>query len=280
MSISSSLEEQLHYRETKLKNATSSLLGLVEVEVNLTELCNRTCSFCPRHNPAIYPNQNLHISLDTLRNLKNQLTLNDFTGSVILSGFGEPTLYKYLLEAVSIFAEYSTELITSGDMLLNNRVSICELFTHGLQFLTINDYDNNPKLKTLSEQYSHIRIRPHYDDNSSRYIDYGFNNRGGTLWRLNQPSKKPCYVSAYRLVVDWTGDILLCDHDWSKHAKFGNINKQPLHVIWHSKEFTTYRKSLYLGDRTISPACSNCSIDGTLIGKKYADLWIDSFQTS
>ena len=31
---------------------------LRQIDVNITDLCNKTCSFCPRHNPEIYPNSN------------------------------------------------------------------------------------------------------------------------------------------------------------------------------------------------------------------------------
>jgi radical SAM protein with 4Fe4S-binding SPASM domain len=277
MEISNSLADQLDYRNKKLADTSSNLLGLVEVELNLTELCNRACSFCPRHDPKIYPNLNLHMSLSTLNKIKEQLSLNSFNGSIILSGFGEPTLYKHLATAVALFSEYRTELITSGDLFLSNKIKIQDLFDLGLKYITINDYDNNPLLKELASQYSSVRIRLHHDDNTDRFKEYGFNNRGGTLWKLSAPVPRPCYVSAYRAVFDWNGDLLLCDHDWSKHARFGNINHQPLKALWYDKKFLEYRKSLYLGNRNISPACSNCSINGTLVGNNYARLWIDSF---
>ena len=34
------------------------------VELNVNELCNRTCVFCPRVDPKIYPNLNLHMDLE------------------------------------------------------------------------------------------------------------------------------------------------------------------------------------------------------------------------
>ncbi len=34
------------------------------VDISLTELCNRLCTFCPRIDPRFYPNQNLNFGLE------------------------------------------------------------------------------------------------------------------------------------------------------------------------------------------------------------------------
>lgn len=65
------INEHLNYRKkryNKVDITNKKLLGLSLVEINPTELCNRTCSFCPRNDPEVYPNQNLNIkrSLKTL----------------------------------------------------------------------------------------------------------------------------------------------------------------------------------------------------------------------
>ena len=55
------------------------------VELNVNELCNRTCIFCPRHDPKVYPNQNLHMSLDLADEIANQLSDVNFDGIVNIS---------------------------------------------------------------------------------------------------------------------------------------------------------------------------------------------------
>ena len=35
------------------------------IELNINELCNRVCPFCPRANPEKYPNQNIKGSVIT-----------------------------------------------------------------------------------------------------------------------------------------------------------------------------------------------------------------------
>ena len=36
------------------------------VELNINEICNRTCPFCPRANPKQYPNQNIHMDIQNI----------------------------------------------------------------------------------------------------------------------------------------------------------------------------------------------------------------------
>tara|TARA_R110000868_G_scaffold311824_3_gene572776 strand:+ start:2661 stop:3494 length:834 start_codon:yes stop_codon:yes gene_type:complete len=276
MSEKFNLNWQLEHR--KLGESTPLLMGLAEVELNITELCNRTCSFCPRHDPKIYPNLNLNMSIATVNRIKDQLIENKFKGSIILSGFGESVLNKDIYKIVSILSDFSVEVITNGDTILNGKTSITQLFDSGLTTLTLNNYDNNHQLEKIAASNKQIRLRNNYDDGGNHYEEYGFNNRGGVLWKDNTSVNRPCYVSEYRIVFDWNGEVLLCTHNWNKDIKFGNINKRALVDIWYDSEFLKYRKALYSGDRTISESCKNCNIKGNLIGGEYADIWINSFK--
>ena len=55
------------------KDPNSPFRGLKIVEFNPTELCNRTCHFCPRHDPEVYPNLNLHLDPNTVQNVVDDL---------------------------------------------------------------------------------------------------------------------------------------------------------------------------------------------------------------
>ena len=54
-------QEELHWK--KKGNVSGLLDSILTVEVNTTELCNRTCVFCPRHDPEVFPNRNLHMTV-------------------------------------------------------------------------------------------------------------------------------------------------------------------------------------------------------------------------
>ena len=72
-------------RYNELDTTNEQLLGLATVEINPTELCNRTCSFCPRVDPAIYPNRNLHMSVETAETLSKQLLDVNYSGDIPVS---------------------------------------------------------------------------------------------------------------------------------------------------------------------------------------------------
>ena len=71
------------------------------IEINPTELCNRTCSFCPRS--STYPNQNLNLSIEDALIIKQRLNEINFNGRLHFTGQGEPTLNKNLLHIAKIF---------------------------------------------------------------------------------------------------------------------------------------------------------------------------------
>ena len=41
------------------------------VELNINEICNRKCPFCPRSEPDKYPNQNIHMDVALAENIAN-----------------------------------------------------------------------------------------------------------------------------------------------------------------------------------------------------------------
>ena len=50
-------QEALHWGRQDMSEL-NELSSILTVEVNTTELCNRTCSFCPRADPEVFGNRN------------------------------------------------------------------------------------------------------------------------------------------------------------------------------------------------------------------------------
>ena len=84
-------QEKLHWNKKK-HELTQPLDSILTVEINTTELCNRTCVFCPRHDPAIFPNRNLHLTVKGAQTIAEELGENGFNGKISFSGFGENLL--------------------------------------------------------------------------------------------------------------------------------------------------------------------------------------------
>ena len=88
--------------------------NITSVEISLTDKCNRSCSFCPQTFDS-FQNLNLNkfIEYDTLVNIKNQLDQFIHKPLISLAGFGEPLLYKKIVNAVQLFYDYKIVIFTN-----------------------------------------------------------------------------------------------------------------------------------------------------------------------
>ena len=278
-----SLQTHLDYRNNRTNQATienPKLLGLSAIEINPTELCNRTCSFCPRSNPDIYPNQKLHMSLDTVDTLIKQLLDADFTGDINITGFGEPFLNPNILNIIKRFSQhFHTEVMTNGDRIKHKKVSLLDIKDSGVSKLIVDCYDGADQtewfLENLNKYQIPFAIRNHYDTQELSLIEqYGFNNRGGVLYESKTKSK-PCYYPAYKTFIDYNGDVRICCNDWFRKQKpLGNIYESCINDIWMSNKSVGMRKDLLKGYRKNYSPCDVCDVDGCKIGKPSAELWL------
>ena len=257
------------------------LPGLATIELNITELCNRTCSFCPRADPEIYPNEKKFMSLDTVRLLVEQLNNTDWYGDIHITGFGEPHTHPQLREIISILnqANVYIEVTTNGDRLIDTHIDYAvSMFKAGLDKLTVDCYDgdqqyNDRQEKMLSEfqDIYEWRLRNHYDDGNAQDLitEYGFNNRGGLMGGSGVQNK--CYLPFYKTLIDWNGNIVMCCNDWHRQAgSMGNILTEGFVNCWNSDKLTSIRHGLASGTR--KGVCASCSINGTKFGQSSFDL--------
>lgn len=249
------------------------------IDINLTELCNRKCVFCPRVDEEIYPNQHLHISQKLLKKIATELKELNYEGAIVFAGFGEPLLYPEISKIVSIFKDIRLEIVTNGDVL--NEKLIKELYENGVDLLCISMYDGPEQIEKFTKMFKNagisqeeylLRDRWHTEEDN-----YGLKltNRAGMVNIGEQDdvdTNKPCYYPHYSMTIDWNGDVLLCVQDWNKKVKLGNIYAQSLLEVWNGKLINKYRKSLGNCNRDISP-CNNCNADGTLHGFNHIKYW-------
>lgn len=263
--------KHLDFRKQSISGVArnDALLGLAIVEINPTELCNRTCSFCPRSDT--YPNRNLNMSVDTAILLDQQLKQFNFGGYVCVAGYGEPLLNPNIIDVILALSDHTIELITNADPILKNKHNIETLISSGVDRILISDYDSNPQLKQLENEK--VRIRRYIDDGLDHFEEYGFNNRAGAMFSIASPIVRPCYIPSYKVMIDWDGTVLLCSHNWQKNISFGNIHEADISSIWNSDKFVSARRELIAGNRAALSACANCSVLGNIMGEEYAKLW-------
>lgn len=268
----------------------TKLKGLHTIELCITELCTRKCSFCPRGDIKVYPNQKLFMSIETISNLANKCVQEGYEGDFHISGFGESFTHPKFLELTSILRDALPNnhivLTTNGDFL--NDKNINDVIKRNFNKVIVSCYDGldhkNNFIKLFEKNGFHnydireLWLNPN-ETTESLMSRNNFNNRSGSV-NLNVQehglnSDSPCYLPFYKLVIDWNGNALLCCNDWKRaHKGFGNINTHSLNEIWHGEEFIKVRTQLVDGNR-VGPACSNCNIKGVLVGKESVDLFLN-----
>lgn len=257
------------------------------IEFNVTELCNRTCPFCPRVDAQVYPNRKEFMRLDLYEKIMTDLAELDFSGTILFSGFSEPLLHKQLDRLIILSKRYCpnarVEAVTNGDSVTVEKLRW--LFAAGLDALLISMYDG-------PEQEDHFRRLTRgaglRDDQVILRVRYlppedhfglSLSNRAGMITinelgvgALPQPLKQQCFYPHYQLMVDYDGSVLLCPHDWGKRLKAGNLRDQSVKDVWVSKALTFARKRLAQADRGFAP-CNVCDVHGTKMGQEHFNEW-------
>jgi len=255
---------------------------LRSVEINPTELCNRTCVFCPRADPEIYPNRKKFIDNDTVKNLCHGLNEIEYTNRVGFVGFGEPLLHPDIYTCISIVRKILPELRcleinTNGDRLTSD--TILKLYNSGCSHITVSMYDRD-----RSDEYNQMKrdvpINMIYRHHYSAKNNYNLNivNRSEMLTsNTTMYCKSPCHIPFYKMMIDWNGDVLLCNNDWSRTVVFGNINTSSVYDIWFGQHMNAHRSKLLSGRHLCSP-CKGCSIDGLKRGRESVNNYIERYE--
>lgn len=266
-------------RELQYKSQLSVdlITSLKSIEINPVEACTRKCSFCPRSNPSLYPTTNKRISLDTCTKIAKDLAEINYTGRVGLVGFGEPLLHKQLENCISIIHKHNPklkyiEVITNGDLLTTDRIK--SLYNAGCNLIAVSMYE-----KDISTDIEHQRqnipieivYRHHYDPSLNYNLDLV--NRKEIAFENNKLNiESPCYIPFYKMFIDWNGDVLTCQNDWSRSLILGNINTESIKDVWLGKLYNEFKGTLKEGKRTITP-CNKCNVCGIKRGEHEFNIY-------
>lgn len=267
-------QEIIHFNRVKKDDPMQSLLS---VEINCTELCNRTCVFCPRHDASVYPNQNLNMPVALAEKIADQLQSFDYQGKISFSGYGENLLNRDFAEIVAaVRARLNSNVIecnTNGDRLTPE--SAQRLYDAGLTNLYVNLYDGEHQRAEFESVLKNMPadwyvFRKHWDPQDHGLI---LNNRGGTMtWVPGEPHPgRPCYYTSYKMMIDWNGNVLFCSNDWARDHIVGNVYHHHVKDIWLGEKMTEFRRRLGNGDRAFKP-CNGCSVNGDLFGRPSFEL--------
>jgi radical SAM protein with 4Fe4S-binding SPASM domain len=256
------------------------------IEISESGTCNRKCSFCPRSDPD-YKDIKEFISDKLIEKLSKELSDFNYSGIFLFSGFVEPMLDKNIYNLIKIvrnnLAQAKIEMVTNGDVL--NSIRIKKLFSSGLDTILVSIYDSEVDATNMQKLLLDSGLKEHQFKVRHRYLPENKNfgitlsNRSGMMKNakypipsLNQPIDQPCYYPSYTFFMDYTGEVLICSHDWGKKLVIGNLKDKSFYDLWMDPKFMMARKRLNNSDRKFSP-CNNCDVVGTFMGKIHADSW-------
>ena len=250
------------------------------IELSLIDVCNRSCSFCPKSDESIAPDTYQKMGRDLIDKLYKELRKINYGGSIALCGYGEPLLHKdieYIIQKLSKVA--NVEVVTNGDVLSPKMLR--KLYDAKAGRCLISMYDGPEQIEKFKNIISKAKIPEDFVILRDRWYDDSQNfgvkltNRTGTVKIGNQLDNSvhtTCYYPAYQFLIDWNGDVFLCPQDWQRRKTMGNIMQEKIFDIWVGKTITKFRKNLLNGKRCEKP-CSDCNADGTLLGQNHAKIW-------
>ena len=263
-----------HLRKMQSTGAVDLISTLSTVEINITDICNRECSFCPQSlDDYSYKSS---IKLDIIEKIAFDLSAIDYNGRVSFVGFGEPLLYKNLHKAVDIINRIVKnvkwiEINTNADYLTRDKAEVLAL--SGCTNLTVSmyDYDISSKITSL---LAGIEIELTF---KHCYAILPVVNRNDiisqeTVLNIN----RQCFLPFYKMLIDSTGDVLICNNDWGRNGVIGSIKEQSIQEIWFSEKISNYRNELKNGNRNKCDPCKYCNINGKQYGKDSYDIWINA----
>lgn len=265
--------DHLNKRKTHYNNFVHSdhfnstpLRGLHHIELNVTENCNRKCSFCPRSNPSSYPNIKQYMSLDTAKCFAEKCIESLYQEEIHLTGFGEPLLNPNILELIRLIRIHGINnyinLTTNGDLL--NLKLVKDLYKMGVSCITVSCYEDT-KLDYYNSLFANQPPTKYFIRHLWKTYNEGFANRNNSK-NINIKSK--CNIPFYKMFIDYDGKILLCSNDWFRKENLKlNIHNDSLLEIWNNCSLNKIRNNL-MSEQRIDAACSTCNINGTLVGEE------------
>jgi len=261
------------------------------VEISVVAACNRRCSFCPVSD-SYYKELSLKgvMKKSLYDKLLDDLCSINYSGMILFSGESEPLLHKRLHEWIETtkkrLPDSTIEVNTNGDLLTLD--SLTKLFKSGLDAISISMYDGPHQIASFETLRKKAMLSTSQVLLRRRYLDGGnlgmvMSNRGGLIdiEEFQQsaeidaefPLKKNCYYPFYYLVLDVSGNITMCSHDWGKKYVCGNILQSDIFSIWTNERMTEARQKLSSCNRNLS-SCENCNAEGELIGKQHFSAWL------
>jgi hypothetical protein len=263
------------------------------VQIELTEGCNRLCTFCGlngiRDKPGNYRYMTPALAEDLAWELADLAPDARYEFAMHGEPLKNPDHDTILRSFRAHLPRAQMQVTTNGIALLGHMKERVEaLFVAGLDFIVLDTYrPERDKLRREVATLKGVTVRDFYDDMApkgespwhnlhrkmnrtivlmddleartgevkSRVI---LNHAGNSPAReaSREPLKKTCTLPFRELTVTWDGRVNLCCMDW-KHQYSAGQAPRPLRDIWYGPEMEAARAKLQNRERDFGP-CAKC----------------------
>lgn len=265
-----------------------NLSGLCNVNIELTDRCNKKCWMCGRRkrekeNPDIIEDYG-DMKIELVKKIANQLP----PGIVVqLHNNGEPLVYPEFGRALDLFNRQITNIVTNGKLLIEKSKQIIGK----LDTLAISVIQNDTKVEA-SKQFSIIKrflrrkgdrkpltiLRLNGDVNEHKYRKFKIpiakrilHSPMGSFDYVKAIPTVPeigiCLDFLHHLAINRKGEVSICVRfDPYRLGVIGDANVDTLEDIWNSPERLEWKCYHKYGRREKVPLCACCDFWGVPTG--------------
>ena len=235
------------------------------IEIETTNTCNRTCSFCKFGLPG-GKDRAERMSWDIINKIITELNSLDYRGVLAWYSLNEPLLDNRIcdivLQSKNKIPNATLALVTNGDLLTHDFAE--KLFKAGLDILRISVYDDATyvkakKLMTYFSQIDYFEMRQ----------SINLSNRAGSISSLptrHDLLSQNCLHPSKNMVFNVRGKLKLCCDDMFSSAmpEDYNLKNKTIYELWNSDLMNLYRTELKIRGRENLNLCRNCNFDSSI----------------
>ena len=177
------------------------------IELSIIDVCNRSCSFCPKSDPKVAPDTYQRMSLSLIDKLCNELREIKYKGSVVLCGYGEPLLHKEINIICKKLSQVAfVEVVTNGDTLTPKVIH--NLYANNVNKLLISMYDGEHQIEKFNKMKEKAQVPQDFVILRDRWYtsskDFGLKltNRTGTI-NIGKQEEIGTFTNAFILLINF-----------------------------------------------------------------------------
>lgn len=248
-------------------------MNISYINIDLTNQCNKKCWIC--HKTKSGDNSPVeHIDINILKKLSEELP----SGIVIyFHYYGEPLLYPKLKEAIVLFKNQITSIVSNGKSLLEKFDEIVD----NLDTLCVSIFEKDPEqkeqfhiinefLERKKERKPHtiLKLIGNVDHSAyDRFKKHALITTRTLFQKRNEGFKSLPLIPEYGICSDFlfkplinrNGDVsICCRFDPDKLGVVGNLTTNSFREIWNSKKRNEWLEYHMNGNREKVPLCKDC----------------------